>query len=158
MQIKLFTIPIGDSGAAVEEMNHFLRGNKILEVENHLISNANGAYWCFCVRYIEKNFMLGSGTAKAKVDYKQVLDEATFQKFSRLREIRKKIAADEGVPAFVIFTDEDLAALAKLETITEKTMLSVKGIGDKKVERYAKHFITKPSADEKTGTLNLENS
>jgi len=157
MQIKLFTIPIGDSGAAVEEMNRFLRGNKILEVENHLISNANGAYWCFCVRYIERTFISGSAT-KAKVDYKQVLDEATFQKFSKLREIRKKVAADEGIPAFAIFTDEELAGLAKLETITEQTMLSVKGIGDKKVERYAKHFITKPTKDEATGTLNFENS
>lgn len=34
MQIRLFTIPIGDSGSALDEMNNFLRGNKILEVEN----------------------------------------------------------------------------------------------------------------------------
>lgn len=34
MQIKLFTIPVGDSGSAVAEMNAFLRGNKILEVEH----------------------------------------------------------------------------------------------------------------------------
>jgi superfamily II DNA helicase RecQ len=141
MQVKLFTIPIGDSGAALEEMNRFLRGNKILEVQNQLISNENGAYWCFCVRYLEKTFLTG-GDAKPKVDYKQTLDEATFLKFSRLREIRKKVAADEAVPAFVIFTDEELAGMAKLETITPQTMLSIRGIGDKKVERYAKHFIT----------------
>ncbi|MBK6932548.1 MAG: hypothetical protein IPH12_17480 [Saprospirales bacterium] len=52
MQIKLFTIPVGDSGGALQEMNAFLRGNKILEVENKLMGNENGAYWCFCVRYI----------------------------------------------------------------------------------------------------------
>ena len=45
MQIKLFTIPIGDSGGALQEMNAFLRGNKILEVENHFVGNDNGAYW-----------------------------------------------------------------------------------------------------------------
>jgi len=69
MQIKLFTIPIGDSGAAQEEMNRFLRGNKILEVENHLISNENGAYWCFCVRYIEKTASSGEYDKTKKVDY-----------------------------------------------------------------------------------------
>lgn len=157
MQIKLFTIPIGDSGAAVEEMNRFLRGNKILEVQNQLISNAHGACWCFCIRYIERTFTPGNET-KAKVDYKTVLDEATFQKFSKLREIRKKVAADEGVPAFAVFTDEELAGLAKLDMITEKTMLSVKGIGDKKVERYAKYFVTRSTKDEATGTFNFENS
>lgn len=152
MQIKLFTIPIGDSGAAVEDMNRFLRGNKILEVENQLISNENGAYWCFCVRYIEKDLsQIAYSDNKTKVDYKQTLDEATFQKFSELRAIRKKVAADEGIPAFAVFTDEELAALAKLETITQKTMLSVKGIGDKKVERFAKYFISDSNKDEKTG-------
>lgn len=151
MQIKLFTIPVGDSGAAQEEMNRFLRGNKILEVQNQLISNENGAYWCFCIRYIEKAFVPAEAH-KGKVDYKQILDEATFKKFSKLREIRKKVAAEEGMPAFAIFTDEELAGLAKLETITPKTMLLVKGIGDKKVERFAKHFITDEKPDEKSGT------
>ena len=50
------------------------------------------------------------------------------------------------------FTDEELAGLAKLDTITQKGMLLVKGIGDKKVERFAKHFITGEKQDEKTGT------
>ena len=131
-------------------MNRFLRGNKILEVENQLVSNESGAYWCFCVKYIEKTSRPASYEKAKKVDYKQVLDEATFKKFSRLREIRKKVAADEGVPAYAVFTDEELAGLAKLDTITNKTMLSVKGIGDKKVERFAKHFIDKDLNYEKT--------
>lgn len=152
MQIKLFTIPIGDSGAAVQEMNAFLRGNKILEVENKLISNEHGAYWCFCVRYIEPAYGSATGQgSKDKVDYKKVLDEATFEKFSKLREIRKKVAANEGISAFIIFTDEELAELAKLEEITLKNMLGIKGIGEKKVERFAKYFIIKPEQDEKEG-------
>ena len=56
MQIKLFTIPVGDSGGALQEMNAFLRGNKILEVENKLMGNENGAYWCFCVRSVTQLF------------------------------------------------------------------------------------------------------
>ena len=85
MQIKLFTIPIGDSGGALQEMNAFLRGNKILEVEHKLIGNDNGAYWCFCVRYIERAYPEADKEAK-KVDYRKVLDEATFEKFSKRRK------------------------------------------------------------------------
>ena len=106
MQIKLFTIPTGDNGATLDEMNRFLKGHKILEVQNQLISNENGAYWCFCVRYIERTSPPTSYN-KTRVDYKQVLDDATFQKFSKLREIRKKVAADEGVPAFAVFRGWD---------------------------------------------------
>jgi superfamily II DNA helicase RecQ len=152
MQIKLFTIPIGDSGRALDEMNKFLRTNKILEVHDQLVSNRNGACWCFCVRYIERASNPVNGN-KIKVDYRKVLDDETFKKFSRLREIRKRVAADEGIPAFAVFTDEELADLAKQDTITEKGMLSVKGIGDKKVERFSRHFITGSEKDETTGTV-----
>lgn len=151
MQIKLFTIPVGDSGGALAEMNTFLRGNKILEVENQLVNNEHGAYWCFCVRYIERSFADAGTKKRAKVDYRTTLDDATFLKFSRLRQIRKQVAADEGVSAFIIFTDEELAELAKMEEITEKTLLSIKGIGEKKVERFAKYFVTQPEKDETAG-------
>lgn len=149
MQIKLFTIPISDRGEALEEMNRFLRSKRILEVQNELINKENGAFWCFCIRYLEPH-VEGTNPKKTRVDYKHVLDEATFQKFSRLRAIRKQVAAEEGIPAFAVFTDEELAGLAKLDQITPQTMLSVKGIGDKKVERFAKHFIEEKQ-DEATG-------
>ena len=128
MQIKLFTIPIGDSGSALLEMNTFLKVHKILEIDQKLISNNNGACWCFCVRYIEQTFNALSEN-KVKVDYRQVLDEPTFRKFSHLREIRKKVAATEGLSAFIVFTDEELAELAKLEEI------SIKSVGYKRYWR-----------------------
>jgi hypothetical protein len=46
MQINIFTIPVGDSGSALQEMNIFLKAHKILEIQQKLISNDNGANWC----------------------------------------------------------------------------------------------------------------
>lgn len=142
MQFKIFTIPIGDSGAAIAEMNSFLRSHKALDVEKHFYHSEQGATWCFCVRYIESSNTVGEKPPYTKTDYKNLLDEKTFAVFSRLREIRKKIAAEEAVPAFAIFTDEELSGIAKLETITAETMKTVKGIGDKKMERYASRFLS----------------
>lgn len=78
---------------------------------------------------------------KEKVDYKSILDEATFKVFARLREIRKQIANEDALPAFAVFTDEELSEIAKLPEITAKMMQSIKGIGEKKTERYAERFI-----------------
>ncbi|ACF44537.1 HRDC domain-containing protein [Pelodictyon phaeoclathratiforme] len=152
MQIKLFTISIGDSGGALQEMNTFLKAHKVLEIQHKLISNDNGANWCFCVRYIEQTFNPAHGS-KAKVDYREMLDEPTFRKFSHLRAIRKKVAITEGVAAFIVFTDEELAELAKLEEITIKSMLGIKGIGEKKVERFAHYFMDKPETNETSGAV-----
>ncbi len=158
MQVKLFTIPVGDNGNALQEMNTFLRGNKILEVENQLISNDHGAYWCFCVRYIERTYPDADSKKTTKVDYRKVLDEATFQKFAKLREIRKKIAVEQAISAFIIFTDEELAELANLEAITTQAMLGIKGIGEKKIERFGKYFTTPIEQDETPGQPDSSNN
>jgi len=151
MQIKLFAIPIGDNGTALQELNAFLKAHKILEIEQKLTSNKNGSCWCFCIRYLEEAHVFSG--SKGKVDYRQMLDDSTFRKFARLREIRKKVAATEGISAFIVFTDEELVALANLEEITVRSMLGIKGIGEKKVERFAHYFIDNPQSDEASGAV-----
>ncbi len=107
MQIKLFTVPVGDSGAALEEMNRFLRTNKILEVHDQLISNENGAYWCFCIRYIERvlnpvsndkrkvyNNKLDFGCWSQKEYQNHILPLIAFTKYANAGEFRKRIVND----------------------------------------------------------------
>lgn len=151
MQIKLFTIPTSANEAAIHELNAFLRGNKVLEIDQQLVKNKNGAYWCFCIKYLEQAFNRSIDKKREKVDYRKVLNEATFNKFAQLREIRKKVAAEEGISAYIVFTDAELAELAKMEEITTKAMLGIRGVGEKKVERFAHHFITKKETDETGG-------
>jgi superfamily II DNA helicase RecQ len=69
------------------------------------------------------------------------LDENEFAIFAKLRECRKEIAAKEAVPAYAIFTDEELAGITRLPAIEVGKLISVKGIGDKKVEKYGSQMI-----------------
>ncbi|MCX6278124.1 MAG: HRDC domain-containing protein [Bacteroidetes bacterium] len=140
MQLKLFTIPVTDTGAFTEELNRFLRANKILEVENHLISNEHGASWCFCVKYIESGWTPHPGD-RPKTDYKTELDAETFEVFSKLREARKQLALEDAVPAYAICTDQEMALIAKLKELTLENLLTVKGFGDKKLEKYGNRLI-----------------
>lgn len=145
MQVKIYTIPIIGGESINEEMNVFLRSKKILQVENHIVTSGQNSFWSFCIRYIEDTTI--NEREKQKVDYRQVLDEPTFHKFSRLREIRKQLAQDDAVPAYAVFTDEELSNIAKLETITLAGMKKIKGIGEKKIEKYGHHFV-KMTTDE----------
>ncbi len=124
----------------VAEMNTFLRSRKVLQIESHLIDNSQGSFWSFCIRYIE-----GSSREipkKGKIDYKQVLDEDSFQRFSKLREIRKQVSREEAIPAYAIFTDEELSKLAQVVHLTASRMKEIKGIGSKKIEKYGEYFWT----------------
>lgn len=147
MQIKFFTIPIMGGEALAEELNIFLRSKKILQVEQQLVNEGQGSTWCFCIRYVEDN---APDKNREKVDFKEILNPADFERFSALREIRKKIAMEEDIPAFSVFSNWELVELAKMKEITSAGMKKVKGIGEKKVEKYGKYFLTKPEADEKS--------
>lgn len=61
--------------------------------------------------------------------------------FERLRALRKKIADEEGVPAFVVFTDATLKAMVKTTPQNETQLLSVSGVGLKKLDRYGSAFL-----------------
>lgn len=145
MRIKIFSIPVVGGERLTQEMNAFLSSKKVLEVEKQLVSQGQNAFWSFCITYIEGGVVPQPG----KVDYKEVLDEESFQRFARMREVRKFLAQEEGVPAYAIFTDKELAAIAKIERLTAAAMKEVKGVGEKKVEKYGQHFITKKE-DEKS--------
>jgi len=145
MQIKIFSIPIPGGEELVEEMNRFLRSKKILQTENQLVSDANGTFWCFCIKYLDET----PQNKSRKVDYREVLDPESFQRFTNLRTIRKQLAQDEGIPAYAVFTDEEMARLAQQEELTPAAMRSVKGIGAKKIEKYGHHFFTN-KANEKS--------
>ncbi|MBN1340089.1 MAG: HRDC domain-containing protein [Bacteroidales bacterium] len=109
-----------------------MRTQKILEVENQLVSNEKGAFWCFCVKYIGSQVTYQKKELLKK-DYKNELDEATFKVFSKLREARKKLVAEDAVPAYAVATDQELAEIAKLDEISVQSLLTMKGFGQKKV-------------------------
>ena len=138
MQIKIFTIPIFGGEQINEELNRFLHSKKILQTESHLVSNAEGSFWCFCIRYLAENQLQEQ---KKKIDYRETLDSISFQRFAMMRDIRKKLAQDEGIPAYAVFTDAELAELAKIENLTPAAMRDVHGIGAAKVEKYGAHFM-----------------
>ena len=148
MQIKIINVPLTDDGAMQAELNKVLAANRVLEVEQRFFQNEKGGCWSFCVRYITQPGG-GSGTAqpfqsqsREKVDYKTVLSAEEFAVFSALREIRKQIAVQDGVPAYAVFTDEELSNIARLPKLEEASKLkSIKGVGEKKVEKYGKTMI-----------------
>ena len=42
MQIQIFNVPLTDSGERLLEMNRFLSGHKVLEVEQRFFQNEKG--------------------------------------------------------------------------------------------------------------------
>jgi superfamily II DNA helicase RecQ len=149
MQIRIFTIPILGGERLTDEMNVFLRSKRILQVKEHLVSTeSEGTFWCFAVRYVD-DVEAAERERGPKPDYRELLDDAAFQRFSAMRQIRKKVAQDDAVPPYAVFTDHELSELAKIESLTMEAMKNIKGVGEKKIEKYGQFFLN-PSKGEKS--------
>jgi superfamily II DNA helicase RecQ len=141
MQLKIINVPLADDGSMQSELNKFLAANRVLEVEQRFFQNEKGGCWSFCIRYIVQSGSMPFTGSKEKVDYKNILNEKEFAVFSSLREIRKQLATEDAVPAYAVFTDEELAGIARLPKLELAKMTSIKGIGEKKVQKYGKSII-----------------
>ncbi|MBU4486446.1 MAG: HRDC domain-containing protein [Candidatus Delongbacteria bacterium] len=141
MQLKVFTIPILNSEPFETEMNHFFATHKVIDVRKEFSQSEKGVYWCFCAEYIESGAKGSSDKSRNKIDYKAVLSENQFKVFSRMREIRKIIAAGEALPAYAVFTDEELSNISKLEEISLSKLKTIEGIGEKKIEKFGQRLL-----------------
>ncbi len=61
--------------------------------------------------------------------------------FEDLRGLRREIARESGVPAYIVFGDRSLRDMARLRPTTPAGFLKVSGVGEAKMERYGDRFL-----------------
>lgn len=76
--------------------------------------------------------------AQKRVKMKPVADKGLL---SRLVALRRRIAEEQHVPPFIIFTNATLSDMAVKRPRTRAQMLHVAGVGENKMERYGDAFL-----------------
>ncbi len=128
-------------------MNRFLLSYPIVSIRSQWVTRGEIPYQVFTVEYIPgKAAQLGLATlpssqATTRIDYKQVLSPEAFIRYCKLRDERKKIADEEAVKAFVIFTNAQMAALAQMDQPSLAEMKKIEGIGDVRIEKYGERML-----------------
>lgn len=69
-------------------------------------------------------------------------NEYASELFELLRAKRKTIAEEEGVPAFVVFSDKTLKEIATYFPQTKEAFIQIHGVGPAKIEKYADDFLS----------------
>ncbi len=62
--------------------------------------------------------------------------------FQRLREVRRRLADAQGVPAYIVFSDSTLRGMARARPTTSDELLEVPGVGPTKLQRYGESFLS----------------
>ncbi len=61
--------------------------------------------------------------------------------FEALRPVRRRLAAEHGVPPYIILSDAGLADLAQVRPATTEVLLAVHGIGPAKAQNYGQALL-----------------
>jgi superfamily II DNA helicase RecQ len=136
---SFFISPFGEASVC-EELNHFLRSHRIVNVDKRLVDGERGTGWLFLVEYGAE---MKTQTANAtRVDYRELLTEQEYVLFDKLRETRKTISEKQGVPVYAVFTNDQLAAMVKKSPATLKDIQAIPGVGEARVKQYGEAILT----------------
>lgn len=70
-----------------------------------------------------------------------MFEDENLQLFEALRALRKKLADQQAIPAYIVLSDKVLHLLASSRPTTIDAFGEISGIGEYKKERYGKEFI-----------------
>lgn len=146
LQYKFFLINAKDPQETEDELNRFLRSVRVVNVTREFVSQGDNSYWSLLVEYLFHQ----SGNAgdngglkrRNRIDYKEVLSDDDFAIFVKLRDWRKKVAEEEAIPVYTIFTNEQLAQIVQNRVVEKAILQRISGVGEARVKKYGDDVIT----------------
>jgi ATP-dependent DNA helicase RecQ len=90
-------------------------------------------------------------SAAAKSTTLRPCDETLY---NALRELRRKLADEQAVPAYIIFHDKTLQEMARLRPQKLQDMQFISGVGEQKLKRYGQTFLDEIKASPLPDLLN----
>ncbi len=84
---------------------------------------------------------VGTGGRTSRGPDAAMLDDEERELFERLRAVRRELADEAGVPAYIVFGDKVLLEMVARRPGSPRELLMVPGVGEAKLERYGSAFL-----------------
>ncbi|WP_367390390.1 DNA helicase RecQ [Lewinella sp. LCG006] len=78
---------------------------------------------------------------KEQVKKKTTAERVRDELFELLRQLRRKLAQEKGVPPYIIFSDATLEEMAATKPVNDEELKAVSGVGDRKLQLYGDAFM-----------------
>jgi superfamily II DNA helicase RecQ len=144
MRFQFFTVSACGPEESQQALNAFCSQHRVMTVEKQFVALGAESYWSICVTYLEggaASLASPAGNRRDRIDYKEVLGEQDFAVYAQLRELRKSLAEQEGVPAYALFTNEQLAEMVTRKVRSQSELAQIEGVGKARMEKYGEVFL-----------------
>lgn len=143
MKLHFFTVVAMSPEADQDSLNAFLANHRVVTVDKELVQQGVESFWTVCVSYIAgaEPQRAHLGGKRERIDYREVLSETDFAAYVSLRDLRKAMAEREGVPAYALFTNEQLAEMVTRRATSLVALAEIEGVGKARLDKYGIAFL-----------------
>lgn len=144
MRLQFFTVPAKFPQETQCELNTFCAQHRVLNMDKQFVNLGNESYWSICVTVMEsrsENIIKHAGNKRESIDYKEILSEEDFAIYIQLRNLRKMLSEQQGIPAYTLFTNEQLANMVTQRVNSLSDLAKIEGIGKSRLEKYGESFL-----------------
>jgi ATP-dependent DNA helicase RecQ len=90
--------------------------------------------------------MVPTVNAKSTSSASAGLSSAEQALFERLRKLRRRLADEQNLPAYIVFSDATLRQMALRHPRTSGELAAISGVGEKKLKAYGDAFLRELAA------------
>jgi len=145
MAFKIMTVPLPETQDRDLDVNAFMVAHTVVSVQRRVVTTSEEAYVVFMIEYVpspqENARTYASAEKTERKDWRAALSDDDFRVFNLLREERAKIADEEGVKVFNIFTNAQLVDIVRGKVLTKAQLGSVPQVGESRVRKYADRIL-----------------
>lgn len=164
MRVRLFSVPFNAQRGTFEDeaMQEFMAHYAVTAMEEHFFMQGDQPWVLFTLRYSaaptlenspvvtaqqESKKISSKEKAHKKEAWRETLSDKDLPLFEHLRQWRRQVAEEHGVPPYVVFTNAHLAQLVTERPSSLGGLAKINGIGKAKIDKYGQNVLdqlTKP--------------
>ena len=147
MRVKHFHIRLNKENLQHDEdmLNEFMVTVAVKKTATQVITSGQTSYWSIIVFYDDISSLEThhtSGTEKQPPFDPSTLTGEERNRYEALRTWRLVEAAKGNFPNYIVATNANLGAIAKLNPSTKEDLNNLKGFGEKRVAKYGDEIIS----------------
>ena len=144
MKLKLFTFRLGPGAEGFDdrELLTFCADRDVLAVQERFFVHQDVPTWALLVSYRD---VLRPGdrepAAAGRTDWRAELDDGERALFDKIRRWRNDRAKRHGRPPYALFTNQQMAEIARRQPRTQADLREVHGIGEAKLRDFGDELL-----------------
>jgi superfamily II DNA helicase RecQ len=145
VKIKALTLPWRDGAFDTEALDRFVAGHDILSVTQHFFIHDGAPCLVLVLSHRGETPLVGprpgppgpSGPSEGP----PVVAPEDQPRYEALRRWRNERAKQEGKPPYVLFTNQQMLAIARRDPRTPAALMAVEGVGEAKLAAYGAEVV-----------------